>query len=59
MRDNEEVVLCAVQQNGRALVFASNEMKNNQDVVLAAVRQNRFALQYVNEVMRNTITAML
>ena len=38
MRNNQDIVLAAVQQNGWSLRYASVEMKNDQDVVLAAVQ---------------------
>ena len=44
MKNNENVVLAALQQNGRALYDASEEIKNNENVVLAAVQQNGRAL---------------
>jgi hypothetical protein len=40
-----EVVIAAVAQNGRALQFASAEIKNDKEVVLAAVAQDRSALE--------------
>ena len=30
MRNNEEVVMCAVQKSGKALQYASKELKNNK-----------------------------
>ena len=49
-KEDEEVVLAAVKQNGRALRFTPLRTKN---VVLEAVRQNGFAIQYVPESMRD------
>ena len=40
MKNNEEVVLEAVQQNGHLLHFAGPDMKNNEQVVLAAVTKH-------------------
>eukprot|EP00747_Dinoflagellata_sp_TGD_P120246 gnl/TRDRNA2_/TRDRNA2_173196_c0_seq3.p1 gnl/TRDRNA2_/TRDRNA2_173196_c0~~gnl/TRDRNA2_/TRDRNA2_173196_c0_seq3.p1 ORF type:complete len:217 (+),score=51.03 gnl/TRDRNA2_/TRDRNA2_173196_c0_seq3:92-652(+) len=39
MKNNEDIVLAALHQNGMALEFASHEMKNKEMVVLAAVHQ--------------------
>jgi len=38
MRNNEQVVMAAVTENGCALRFASDEMKNNHRVVIAAIK---------------------
>ena len=38
-RNDKQIVLAAVRQNGRALHYASDEMKNDREVVLAAVKQ--------------------
>ena len=35
-----------MQQDGRALQFASFELKQDRGVVLAAVRQNGWALEF-------------
>ena len=40
--------MAAVNQNGLALEFASDEMKGNKDVVMAAVGQFGLALQYAS-----------
>merc|ERR1712167_316123 len=55
MKNKENVVLAAVQQNGQALWRASKDMKNNENVVLAAVQQNGWALQYASKDMKNKI----
>ena len=59
MRNNEEVVLAAVQQNFHALRFASDEMRNNQVVVLAAIQQNVNALRHASDEMRNNLEVVL
>ena len=59
MRNNEEVVLCAVQQNGSALRFASDEMKNNPVVVLCAVQQDGNALRHASDEMKNNQVIVL
>eukprot|EP00971_Amphidinium_carterae_P135761 2689812-Amphidinium_carterae.1 len=42
----QEIVLAAVQRNGRALEFAAEELKGDWDIVLEAVGQNGYALQF-------------
>jgi len=42
-------VLEAVKQNGRALQFASADLKGDKDVVLAAVQQDGESLQYASQ----------
>merc|ERR1712070_132251 len=53
MKNKEHRVLATVQQNGRALQGASEEMKNKEHIVLAAVQQNGIALQFASEEMKN------
>merc|ERR1712150_1069 len=53
------MVLIAVQQNGRALRSASEDLKNNETVVLAAVQQNGSSLEYASEEMQNMIRACM
>ena len=48
LRNDKEVVLAAVQKNGRALQYASAELKADKEVVLAAVQQDGCALQYAS-----------
>ena len=45
---DREVVLAAVQRDGRALKYASAELQADREVVLAAVRQNGRALGYAS-----------
>ena len=47
--------LSAVRQDGRALKFASDELRNDREVVLRAVVKNKYkwALQYASEELRN------
>ena len=42
MKNNREVVLAAVQNDGGALKYASEQMNNNQEVVLAPVRDGHW-----------------
>lgn len=53
--EEEEVVLAAVKQNGKALRFTP---LRNKKVVLEAVRQNGYAIQYVPESMRDKEMAL-
>ena len=43
----------AVQQDGRALSYASEKLQSNEAVVLAAVQQNGRALSYASEKLRS------
>lgn len=45
----KEEVLKAVQWNGNALRYASDELRGNRDVVLAAVKRNGRALKYASD----------
>ena len=53
MRNNREVVMAAVQQNGFALEYASAEMQNDREIVMAAVQQTVYALYYASDKMKN------
>ena len=57
MKNNQDVVLAAVRQDGNTLQFASYEMKNNQDVVLAAVQHTLCtdSLLYVGKSIKNNL----
>ena len=46
-------VMAAVQQDGYALEYASDDLKNDKDVVMAAVQQNGFALHYASDALNN------
>jgi len=58
-RNDLGIVLAAVQQNGLALEFASQELKNNRDIVLAAVQQNGRALGFASEDLQNNYNVIL
>lgn len=47
MKNNVEVVIAAVQQNGHALRYASDERKNNFDIVMAAVQQQEVEMELI------------
>ncbi|MBF8263256.1 MAG: hypothetical protein HW387_921 [Parachlamydiales bacterium] len=53
LKNNREIVLVAVQQNGMALQYASEALKNNREIVLVAVQQNGRALQYASEALKD------
>ncbi|CAD7923005.1 unnamed protein product, partial [Amoebophrya sp. A25] len=48
---DKEVVLAAVKSAGRALQFASKELRNDRDVVLAACSQDARAFQHASELL--------
>merc|ERR1712113_1379161 len=50
---NEEIVLAAVKQNGRALVYSSLKCRDHEEIVLAAVKQDGRALEYASDSVRN------
>eukprot|EP00521_Asterionellopsis_glacialis_P018527 CAMPEP_0195296216 /NCGR_PEP_ID=MMETSP0707-20130614/18999_1 /TAXON_ID=33640 /ORGANISM="Asterionellopsis glacialis, Strain CCMP134" /LENGTH=203 /DNA_ID=CAMNT_0040357657 /DNA_START=58 /DNA_END=666 /DNA_ORIENTATION=- len=52
-RENRDIVEAAVVQNGRALYYASEELKNDKRIVLVAVTQNGRALQYASEELQD------
>jgi hypothetical protein len=54
-KNNKDVVLEAVKQDGMALQFASDELKNNKDVVLKAVRQNVWVLRFASEELQKEL----
>ena len=57
---NKDVVLAAVGQDGRALWFASEELKNDREFMLAAIGQDgRGALWFASEELKNDREFML
>ena len=51
--NNKKEVLIAVNQNGAALEYASEQLQNDKEVVLTAVNQNGNALLYVSKDFKN------
>ena len=49
----KEIMLAAVNQNGRALKYAPAELKKDKDFVLAAVNQNGRALWFASAALQN------
>lgn len=52
-KNDKEVVLTAVQQEGSSLRYASPELQNNKEVVLTAVNQNGESIRYASEDLQN------
>ena len=46
-REDREIVMAAVMQNGLSLEYASEELREDREIVMAAVTQNGLALNYV------------
>ena len=46
-------MMAAVEQNGEALLWASDELKNDRGVVMAAVKQGGDALQWASDELKN------
>ena len=59
LRNDRDVVLTAVKQDGWALGWASLELRNNKEVVLTAVRQDSRALEWVSKELQNEILSKL
>jgi len=59
LRNDKDVVLAAVKQDGRALEYASPELRNDKDVVLAAVTESRDAFPYINDSLKEQIEKLL
>ena len=59
LRDDREVVLVAVTNNGMELMFASNALRADRDVVLAAVQNNGSALMFASEKFKNDPNVVL
>ena len=52
-KDDRDVVLKAVGQNGMALRYASGKLRNDEVVVLVAVEKYGLALQHASTTLRN------
>lgn len=50
---NKEFVLTAVRNDGRALEYASEELRNDQEVVLEAVRRSGWVLMFASKELQN------
>jgi hypothetical protein len=52
-KNNKEVIMDAVMQNGRALEYASASVTNDKEYWMAAVTQHCIALWYASDIMKN------
>ena len=52
LRNDRDLVLAAVKQDGRSLWDASEELRNDRGIVLAAVKQDGTALYYASEELK-------
>lgn len=52
-REDREVMLAAVRDNGLFLSYASDALRNDREIVLAAVRQDGMALSYASPALQN------
>ncbi len=52
-RNDKDVVLKAVRQDGRSLKYASKELRADRSVVLEAVKQNEGAFSYASKELKN------
>ena len=59
LRNDSEIVLNAVRENGSNLEYASEELKDNVDVVLEAVITNKSALYYASNNLKKNYNFIL
>lgn len=52
-REDREVMLAAVRDDGLFLSYASDALRNDREIVLAAVRQDGMALSYASPALQN------
>ena len=52
LRGDREIAFAAVQHNGLALVFATEELRGDREIVLAAVKQDGFVERFAAEKLR-------
>jgi hypothetical protein len=50
--ERHDFMLAAVQQDGRALEYASADLRADREIVLAAVQENGYALEYASADLR-------
>jgi histidinol phosphatase-like PHP family hydrolase len=53
LKNDKEIVLAAVHQDGSSLEYASDELKNNKEVVFAAVTNDGWALRYASKELKD------
>ena len=59
LKNDREMVLQAVAQNGQLLWYASDALKNDEEVVLAAMAQNGKALNFASPELKQYLQAKL
>ena len=59
MKNNARIVEAAVNQEGSALEYASEDLRNNARIVEAAVNHNGTALKYASKEIRNNETMVM
>jgi hypothetical protein len=60
LRNDFEIVMAAIKQNGRALQFAGRELKERRGVQIEALQHTYFALEYCTEdVQRDSVLVQL
>jgi len=52
-QDDADVVLCAVENTGAAVQFASDRLKSDKSIVLTAVKNDPYILDFVDEQFRD------
>jgi hypothetical protein len=58
-KNDKEVVLAAVQDDGMSLQYASPNLKNDYDVVMAAVKNNGMSLQHASPNLKDNYGIVL
>jgi len=49
LKDDKDIVLTAVKNNGFALISASEKLKNDKNIVFEAVKEYGFALRFASD----------
>ena len=58
-KDENDIVLAAVSQNGLALRFASDRLKDENNIVFAAVSQNGLALPFASDRLKGPLQLLV
>ena len=53
LRDDKDVVLAAVKEDGHTLQFVSDRLRDDKDVVMAAVKQEGYILDYASSRLKD------
>ena len=53
LREDKEVVLAAVKNNGSAIEFASYALQKDKDILLASVKNNMYAIYTYRELQHD------